>query len=106
MSEKWHLWVCLPENISEDERYFLITEKYCLLYSPRRPEGPVREVEKLSALPSLAWEWLADAIADIRRRYMAEHQEEILAAAKDFNERFAGELEAERKRIEGGDTDR
>lgn len=102
MAEKWGLYAIAPENIADDEQYFLITEKYCLLYTNREPQGvKCKEITDLTILPPEAWAWVSSAIEEIRRKYLIEHQNEMLTAAKSFNERFIEELEAERQRMKG-----
>lgn len=92
---KYRLYVISPENIADDERHYLITPDYCLLYTQKeRGEAEKAiEIKDIKSLPSVAKEWLNERIEMIRTEYLAEHKREILEAAEDFGRSFAQELE-------------
>lgn len=94
---KYGLYVVRPKDIGEEERHFLITAEYCLLYTKNAPPQKSVEISDLSMLPETAKQWLNGAIDDVRREYLANNQNEILKRAKTFNERFAEELLAMRE---------
>lgn len=98
--KQYHLYVVRPEDIPEGEPFFLITAKYSLLYTANRPPKRSREISDLAQLPALAMEWLKTSIDQIRAEYLAENEREILRRGKEFTERFAAELAAEREKLE------
>lgn len=95
----YHLYVVKPGDIPENERFYLITSKYCLLYTDRRPPKRNREIQDLSTLPELARNWIGSTIDQIREEYLREHEREILEKGKAFTERFEAELKAEREKL-------
>lgn len=96
----YSLYVVRPEDISEKERYFLITPDWTLLYTDKKPPERNIKVTDLSKLPTLAVDWLNSTIEKMRAEYLADNAKEILQRGKAFNDRFAEELKAERKNME------
>lgn len=96
---QYRLYVIAPEIIPDDARHFLITPDYCLLYTQSVIEDETKaiEVTDIEALPSVAKEWLAERIEQIRTEYLANHQREILEAAEEFGRSFVEELGKIRK---------
>lgn len=97
---KYHLYVVKPEDISQKERFFLITAKWSLLYTNAKPPKMHREVSDLKELPALASEWIKTTIDTIREEYLKENEQEILKCGKAFTERFELELKAEKEKLE------
>lgn len=98
---KYRLFVVLPENIPEGEKYYLVTADYCLLYTAAEeaPKG-AKEFTKIPALPALAKEWLAECIDDLRKKALAEQKEALLnETAPAFYAALRDALEAENKRL-------
>lgn len=105
---KYRLFVVLPENIPEGEKYYLVTADYCLLYTAAEevPEG-AREYTKIPALPALAKEWLAECIDDLRKKALAQQKQTLLTeTAPAFYSALQAALESERKALEanGGEN--
>ena len=65
-TDKYGLYVVRPEDIGENEKYYLITATYCLLYTKKKPKDGF-PVKNLTALPSLAKQWLNGAIESLRQ---------------------------------------
>ena len=106
MSEKkFRLYLVRPEDIPAREQFYLITPKYCLLYTQNAPPKKNREIVEIGRLPALASEWLKTTIDQIRERYLTDNEREILRRGKEFAERFREELEKERNGLEGRSTD-
>ena len=101
--KKYGLYVVRPEDIGEEERHYLITPDYCLLYTKNKPPQKSAAVTHTDRLPALAAQWLKEQIEQIRREYAAEHKTEILRQAKTFYDAFRKELEAERQHLKEGD---
>ncbi len=99
---RYGLYVVMPEDIGEEE-HFLITPGYCLLYTKNEPPKKHEEVKNLQILPALAKQWLTDTIDEIRLRYLEQNQAQVLLRAKNFNEIFEKELQAERDRTAEND---
>ena len=86
---EYHLYVVLPESIPPDEKHYLITPDYSLLYTPNTLEGEsCAEVKDLSALPASAWEWLTERINMIRAEYIIAHKAKVLKKKKKLNREF------------------
>lgn len=86
----YRLYVLLPQNIPEDAEFYLITGKYCLLYTDgAQPEG-AREVTRVSDLPELAKSWLGGCIDEIRTRALAQNADAMLT---EIGPAFYGALE-------------
>lgn len=98
--KKYGLYVIAQEDIGEEEKHFLITPGYCLLYTSNQPPERSAEVTDMKLLPALARNWLSETIDEIRRRYLEENQAEILQRAKTFNDFFEKELQQERSRMQ------
>lgn len=94
---EYGLYVVRPDDIGPDEKYFLITAKWTLLYTKNDPPKQHKKVESLSKLPELAVEWLRETIREIQLEYLLENKGNILQFAKKFNERFEEELLRERE---------
>lgn len=86
---KYRLYLTLPEKIRKNERHYIITPDYCLVYTnkPMRKEG-TEEITDFSILPSEAWEWLVSRINTIRADYIAENKNAVLLEAERFGEEF------------------
>jgi len=98
---RYRLFIVLPKNIPEGEKYYLITAQYCLLYTDaeKAPEG-AREYTKIHKLPALAKEWLAECIDDVRKRALAEQKESLLMeTAPAFYAALRDALEAESMKL-------
>lgn len=102
MSEQFHLYVVRPQDISQTERYFLITPDYSLLYTQNAPPEKSEEVTNLSILPPTAMEWLKERVTAIQAEYMKAHEKETLERAGDFVALFQAELERENERLKAG----
>ena len=102
MDEKkpYHLYVVVPSDISESEKWYLTTSEWCLLYTQNDPPARNEEVTDLSMLPSLAREWLDSTIDEIRKEYLVKHREQMLRRAGEFTKRFAAELAIEKELAE------
>ena len=100
------LYVVLPQDIPETEPHYIITPDWCLLYTQNQPPVRSEEVTDLHQLPALAKEWLESTIEEIRKRYLAEHREDILKKARTFTQRFAEELAKEKEAIDRGTEER
>ena len=99
---KYRLFVILPQNIPEGEEYFLVTASYCLLYTnaEETPKG-AKEVAKISTLPALAKEWLAECIDDIRKKALVQQKQTLLTeTAPAFYSALQAALESEKKALE------
>ena len=99
---KFHLYLIDPEDIPEEETYYLITPGYCLLYTQTEGIEGTKEIEEVASLPALAKNWLSQCIDDVRRTVLAEKQDELLEAAERFRHSLGKELEAERKMAKKG----
>ncbi len=100
MEKKYHLYVVKPDDIPQKEKYFLITRKWCLLYTNSTPPKTHREITDLKNLPALATEWIQATIDQIRENYLKENEDEILRHGKAFADRFEAELKAEKEKLE------
>ena len=98
------LFLVRPEDIGENEKYFLITGTYCLLYTDNKPPKSHREIKDLKLLPALAMEWLNQTIDQMRTEYLRDNAQEILKRGKAFTERFEEELKAEKEKLEQEQT--
>ena len=98
--KKYHLYAVMPQDIPKGEKHYIITPEWTLLYTQNNPPERSEEVKRVSQLPILARDWLAAAIEDVRREYLALHQVEVERKARDFQERFAKEIAAEREMLE------
>lgn len=99
---KYKLFVILPQNIPEGEEYYLVTAKYCLLYTnaEKTPQGAI-EVTKIHTLPALAKEWLAECIEDLRKKALARQGQTLLKeTAPAFYSALQAALENEKKALE------
>lgn len=86
----YRLYVLLPQNIPENEEFFLITGKYCLLYTDQAPPEGAREVKRVSDLPELAKRWLGGCIDEIRTRALLQNGDAMLT---EIGPAFYGALE-------------
>ena len=100
LKKQYHLYVVMPEDIAETERFYLITAKWSLLYTDKKPPKQHREVTDIANLPALATEWLKSTIEQIREEFLKENEQEILRRGKAFTERFEAELKAEKEKLE------
>lgn len=96
----FHLYAVELEDISVEERYFLATPDYCLLYTQNDPPQNHKEVEHIKALPRLAIEWLDEQIQRIQTDYLLEHDADVAIQAENFMKRFEAELEKEKAALE------
>lgn len=95
----FHLYLVLPQNIPEGEKFFLVTAKYCLLYTQGEAPKGAKEITKISTLPRLAKEWLAGCIDQIREKALEEQKDQLLnVAGPAFYAAFEEALKAERGR--------
>lgn len=86
----YRLYVLLPQEIPEDAEFYLITEKYCLLYTNgEKPKG-AKEVQRISNLPDLAKRWLGGCIDELRTRALAQNGDAMLT---EIGPAFYGALE-------------
>ncbi len=98
----FHLYLVLPQNIPEGERFYLVTAKYCLLYTEGEAPKGAREITKISSLPHLAKEWLAGCIDRLREAALEEQKDRLLSeTGPAFYAAFEEALSAERERVEG-----
>lgn len=88
-NEKYRLYLTLPKKIRKNERHYIITPDYCLVYTdkPIRGEG-AEEITDYSILPSEAWEWLVSRINTIRAQYLADNRNTVLREAERFGTAF------------------
>lgn len=96
---QYHLYVVRPQDIPADEKHYIITPDWCLLYTSNTPPEPYREVTRLNNLPMPAKQWLDDAIAQVNVEYLKEHEKEVLQKAKSFHDRLAQELAIEQAKM-------
>lgn len=75
----FHLYLVLPQNIPEGERFYLVTAKYCLLYTQGEAPKGAKEITKISSLPHLAKEWLAGCIDRLREAALEEQKDRLLS---------------------------
>ena len=101
----YHLYLVKPGDIPKKEKYYLITSKYCLLYTDRKPPKTHKEVKDLNMLPDLAMEWLNTTINEMREEYLRDNEAEVLARGKEFTERFEQELKAEQEKLQEATND-
>lgn len=95
----FHLYLVLPQNIPEGEKFFLVTAKYCLLYTQGEAPKGAKEITKISTLPRLAKEWLAGCIDQIREKALEEQKDQLLnVTGPAFYAAFEEALKAERGR--------
>lgn len=95
----FHLYLVLPQNIPEGETFFLVTAKYCLLYTQGEAPKGAKEIKKISTLPRLAKEWLAGCIDQIREKALEEQKDQLLnVTGPAFYAAFEEALKAERGR--------
>ena len=95
----FHLYLVLPQNIPEGEKFFLVTAKYCLLYTQGEAPKGAKEIKKISTLPRLAKEWLAGCIDQIREKALEEEKDQLLnVTGPAFYAAFEEALKAERGR--------
>lgn len=74
----YRLYVLLPQNIPEDAEFYLITAKYCLLYTEKEAPAGAREVKRVHELPGLAKQWLGSCIDEIRTRALVQNGDAML----------------------------
>ena len=86
----YRLYVLLPQEIPEDAEFYLITGKYCLLYTNEAPPEGAREVRRVSDLPELAKSWLGGCIDEIRTRALEQNGDALLT---EIGPAFYGALE-------------
>lgn len=99
----FHLYLVLPQNIPEGEKFFLMTAKYCLLYTQREAPKGAKEIKKISTLPRLAKEWLAGCIDQIREKALEEQKDQLLnVTGPAFYAAFEEALKAEKMRTTNG----
>lgn len=96
MSDKYQLYIVRPQDINDNEQHYLITVDYCLLYTNNKPPKINKKITDMKLLPELAMSWLSECIEDIRLKYLADNQSEIVDKANAFAERLQKELAAER----------
>ena len=105
MKKDYRLYLVKPEDIAEDEKHYLITATWSLLYTDNEPPKQSREITDISILPGTAIRWLNETVMELRRAYLEENKNEILQFAKSFHEVFEQELQAERRKIEAEGQD-
>lgn len=99
----FHLYLVLPQNIPEGEKFFLVTAKYCLLYTQGEAPKGAKEIKKISTLPRLAKEWLAGCIDQIREKALEEQKDQLLnVTGPAFYAAFEEALKAEKNRTTNG----
>ena len=74
----FRLYVLLPQDIPEDAEFYLITAKYCLLYTDGKAPEKAREVRRVHELPELAKQWLGACIDEVRTRALAQNGDAML----------------------------
>ena len=86
----YRLYVLLPQEIPEDAEFYLITEKYCLLYTNgEKPKG-AKEVKRIANLPELAKRWMGGCIDELRTRALVQNKDVMLT---EIGPAFYGALE-------------
>lgn len=96
-AKKYRLYLALPDAIRKDEKHYLLTPDYCLVYTDRPIKGGgAEEIRDFSLLPSDAWEWLIGCINLIRAQYLARHREEVLKEAEKFSADFFAALKEQK----------
>lgn len=94
----YRLYAVFPEDVPENEPYYIATPDWCLLFTENEPKGKHREITKAAQLPPLAKQWLVGVIEEIQKKYLAEHEKELLCRAKQFRDKFAAELAVEQEK--------
>lgn len=84
------LYVLAPQDIPEGAEFYLITAKYCLLYTDEKAPERAREVKRISDLPELAKRWLGGCIDEIRTRALLQNGDAMLT---EIGPAFFGALE-------------
>ena len=100
MSKEYGVYVVRPEDIPQNEKYYLITPKWSLLYTNAKPPKTHRKITDDKTLHAQATEWLQAPIEQIREEYLKEHEQEVLRNGKAFTERFEAELKAEKEKLQ------
>lgn len=103
----YKLYLLLPDRIPKEERFFLVTAQYCLLYTNgEKPEGAI-EIRNVKKLPHLAKEWLGRCIDELRAEALKKQKDRLLEeTGPAFIGAFAEALKTEREKIsQGGETE-
>lgn len=95
-TREYRLFAVRAEDIPENAEFFFLLPEMALMYTQDAPERAV-EIGDTAMLPAAAREWLVESIDAIAGRYLAEHEDELLAGTKTFLDRFRLELELERE---------
>ena len=95
-NEKYRLFAVRAEEIPADAEYFFLLPEMALLYTREEPERAV-EIGDTAMIPPAARDWLVESIDAITGKYMAEHEDELLAGTRTFMDRFRRELEREQR---------
>lgn len=96
----YHLYEVKPEDVPEEEPYYIITTKRTLLYTNRKAPEQSRKISDLSSLSELEKSWLNDTINQMRLKHLRQNEREILRRGKKFAECFEAELRAEKEKLE------
>lgn len=98
-TREYRLFAVRAEDIPENAEFFFLLPEMALMYTQDAPERAV-EIGDTAMLPAAAREWLVESIDAIAGRYLAEHEDELLAGTKTFLDRFRLELEREQAAAE------
>ncbi len=101
----YKLYLVLPQAIPEGAEFYLITGKYCLLYTNGEAPDGAKEITRISTLPELAKRWLGGCIDELRVRALAQQKDNLLSEIGPmFHDALRNALESEKQRAEGGET--
>lgn len=98
--ETYHLYAVRAEDIRTNERFYLITPSFALLYTANRPPKKHREILRLKGMPDYVMAWLGEAINQLREEDLAENEELLLRRANGFYKCFERELRAEQEKLD------
>ena len=95
-TREYRLFAVRAEDIPENAEFFFLLPEMALMYTQDAPERAV-EIGDTAMIPPAAREWLVESIDAITGKYMAEHEDELLAGTRTFMDRFRRELEREQR---------
>lgn len=93
-------------RVALDQPYARVTGDYVLLYKRGAAPDGFKQMtgEEIGYLSQADLKWLQETNIGIMELFVKEHVQEAERAGKKYLEDLRGELEAERKKLRGGDT--
>lgn len=95
--KKYRLYALHAGDRPSDAEFYFLLPDIDLVYTQEAPKDAI-EIKATEQIPAEARGWLLETIDEIAARFLRENEEAILDGSKTFMDRFAAELEQERRR--------